>query len=358
MMQEPERSTYIPDSVFKKTRSQTKKSTPTYDYPAAVLAAEAQMDIMWLPTEPKVEKDLHCIKTVLTKPQLHGVMTTLKLFTLYEQVAGNEYWGGRFKRMFPRPDFLRMGSAFANTEINVHSPFYQRIDELLGLNTDEFYSSFTEEPVLKARMDFLDDAISDKDDLKSIATFSLVEGAILYSSFAYLMSYQSPGHNLLANMHAGLTFSVKDENLHSEGGAWAFRNLLAEKMELGLISKPEIMKLKHSIQDAATQIYVHESKIIDMIYTEGDEGHPVTANDLRSFVRHRINLGLSQLDMEPIFDTRKSPIEIWFYEMIGGDIQHDFFAKIGSSYNRNWSRSDFRWVIGGLNGRTWEECNE
>jgi len=340
-----------------KVRCQTKKSTPTYDYPAAVLAAEAQADIMWLPTEPKVEKDLHCIKTMMSPSQVHGVMSTLKLFTLYEQVAGNEYWGGRFKRMFPRPDFLRMAMCNANVEVNVHSPFYQRIDELLGLNTDEFYSSFTDDPVLKARMDFLDEVISGKSDLLSVAVFSMVEGSILYSSFAYLMSYQTEGWNYLANMHAGLTFSVKDENLHSEGGAWTFRTLLSEKLEAEIITDEDIMLLKHEIQDAATQIYMHECKIIDMTFSEGHD-HPVTADDLRSFVRHRINLCLRQLDMEPIFPEVKSPIEGWFYKMIGGDIQHDFFVKIGSSYNRNWSRTAFRWVEGGLLGRTWEECNE
>ena len=63
-------------------KCQTKKFIPTYDYPAAVQAAEAQAEIFWLPTEPKVEKDLHCLKTELSPAQLHGVMTTLKLFTL------------------------------------------------------------------------------------------------------------------------------------------------------------------------------------------------------------------------------------------------------------------------------------
>jgi len=247
--------------------------------------------------------------------------------------------------------------SFANVEVNVHSPFYQRIDELLGLNTDDFYSSFTDDPVLKARMDFLDEAISDKNDLKSVAIFSMVEGSILYSSFAYLMSYQTEGWNYLTNMHAGLTFSVKDENLHSEGGAWAFRNLLSEKIEAGLMSEQDIMLLKHEIQDAATQIYMHECKIIEMTFAEGDD-HPVTADDLRSFVRSRINLCLSQLDMESIFPNVKSPIEGWFYDMIGGDVQHDFFVKIGSSYNRNWSRTEFTWTKGGLNGMAWEEIND
>jgi ribonucleotide reductase beta subunit family protein with ferritin-like domain len=185
----------------------------------------------------------------------------------------------------------------------------------------------------------------------------MVEGSILYSSFAYLMSYQTEGWNYLTNMHAGLTYSVKDENLHSEGGAWAFRNLLNEKLEAGLITDHEIMQLKHDIQDAATQIYLHESKIIDLAYAEGDD-HPVKAQDLRSFVRHRVNVCLKQLDMQPIFSEEVSPVEDWFYKMIGGDVQHDFFVKVGSAYNRNWSKTEFKWVVGGLQGRTWEEIYE
>lgn len=330
---------------------QTPKSIPTYDYPAAVLAAEAQADIFWLPDEPKVEKDLHCIKTELSPAELHGVMTTLKLFTLYEQVAGNEYWGGRFKRMFPRPDFRRMATAFSNMELNVHSPFYQRVDELLGLDNDEFYSSFTDDPVLKSRMDFLDDAISGEDDLESVAVFSMVEGAILYSSFAFLMSFQANTKNAIANIHSGLTFSVKDENLHSEGGAWAFRTLLKEKEEAGYADHEDLYA---RIRLAAGKIYHHEEQIIEMIFEMGGISG-ITASDLRLFVKHRINLCLVQLGLEPMFVEAKSPIEDWFYKMIGGDVQHDFFAKIGSSYNRNWSRTEFLWVVGGLNGRTFED---
>jgi ribonucleotide reductase beta subunit family protein with ferritin-like domain len=337
---------------------QTPKSIPTYDYEAPVIAAEAQHDIFWLPTEPKVEKDLHSIKTEIAPAALHGIMTGLKLFTLYEQVAGNEYWGGRFKRMFPRPDFRRMAHAFSNVEINVHSPFYQRVDELLGLNTDEFYSSFTDDPVLKSRMDFLDNVISGEDDLLSVGVFSMVEGAILYSTFAFLMSFQANGNNYIANIHSGLTFSVKDENLHSEGGAWAFRTLLAEKIEAGLMSTEDVYHLHLDIRNAARKIYLHECAIIDKMFSEGPiKG--ILKEDLIQFVKSRINLCLDQLEVSHLFDlTNPNPVADWFYKMIGGDIQHDFFVKIGSSYNRNWSPTAFTWTQGGLLGRTWEEINE
>jgi ribonucleotide reductase beta subunit family protein with ferritin-like domain len=266
-------------------------------------------------------------------------------------VAGNEYWGGKFQRIFPRPDFQRMGAKFADIELNVHMPFYQRIDELLGLNTDEFYSNFTDDETLSSRMDFLDEIVSSKDDLASVAVFSMVEGSILYSSFAFLMHFQANTKNKLQNMHAGLTFSVKDENLHSEGGAWAFRTLLQEKEADGWLGHKELFA---AINYSAMAIYDHESRIIDMIFEQG-EISGITADDLKLFVMHRIDLCLSNLGMEPLYSAAKSPIQDWFYDMIGGDVQHDFFAKIGSSYNRNWSRTEFQWVIGGLNDREYDE---
>jgi ribonucleoside-diphosphate reductase beta chain len=325
-----------------KVRCQTPKKIPTYDYPVAVEAAEAQHEIFWLPTEPKVEKDLHCIKTELTEAEYHGVITTLKLFTLYEQVAGNEYWGGRFKRMFPRPDFQRMAAAFANVEVNVHAPFYQRVDEILGLNTDEFYNSFTDDPILKARMKFLEDCVRDKEDLYSVGVFSMIEGCILYSSFAFLMHFQAEGKNKIPNTHSGLTFSSKDENLHSEGGAWAFNTLLSELREQGYTDE-EYDKLRTRLLEAATAIYEHECHIIDMVFSKGAiKG--ITAKQMKHFVESRIDLCLQQVNIDPVYKPKYNPIAKWFYNMLGGDTQHDFFAKLGSSYNRNWSESGFVWV--------------
>ncbi len=326
-------------------RCQTPKDIPTYDYAAAIEAVEAQHDIFWLPSEPKVEKDLHSIKTELTEAEYHGVITTLKLFTMYEMVAGHEYWGGRFKRMFPRPDFRRMGACFANVELNVHAPFYQRVDEILGLNTDEFYTSFTDDPILKARMKFLDKAVSDKDDLYSVGTFSMVEGGILYSSFAFLMHFQAEGKNLITNIHSGLTFSAKDENLHANGGAWAFRTLLEEKQALGYGG---LDNLKKRLYNAAKAIYEHECHIIDMIFSKGAiKG--ITAHQMKNFVQSRMDLCLENLGLDKIYNPTYNPIAKWFYQMIGSDAQHDFFSKLGSSYNRNWSETGFIWQVGGIN---------
>ncbi len=327
---------------MKKVRCQTPKHTYTMDYPAAIQAAEEQMNIFWLPTEPEVEKDLHCLKTELTESELHGVTVMLRSFTKNEITIGNEYWGGRFKQMFPRPDFQRMANCFSFFEINVHAPFYARVDELLGLNTDEFYSQH--DPVLDAKMDFLDQAVADKEDLYSLGVFSMVEGAVLYSSFSFMKHFQVEGKNKLTNMDSGISFSVKDENLHSEGGAWAFRILLQELREEGyyLETSEEWKSLVARLYEAADVILQHETALSEDMFSKGPIKN-ITANQMVHFVESRLDLCLSNLSLDKKYKPSYNPIAKWFYKSIGGNMSHDFFAKLGSAYNREWTEKRFSW---------------
>ena len=84
--------------------------------------ANEQLKIFWLPDEVNVEKDVHDVLTNLSEAEKHGVITTLKLFSLYETHAGSEYWGGRFKSMFDGAEFHRMASVFSMFELAVHAP--------------------------------------------------------------------------------------------------------------------------------------------------------------------------------------------------------------------------------------------
>ena len=54
----------------------------TVNYPQAVKFADTQLGIFWLPEEIKVEKDVHDILVNMTEAERHGVITTLKLFTM------------------------------------------------------------------------------------------------------------------------------------------------------------------------------------------------------------------------------------------------------------------------------------
>jgi ribonucleotide reductase beta subunit family protein with ferritin-like domain len=294
---------------------------------------DQQQDILWTEKEINVEKDIQDIKVNMTDSEAHGVITTLKLFTLYELKAGVDYWGGRVMNQSRRADIQRLCSCISYVELNVHAPFYNKLNEALNLNTDEFYSSYKEDVTLSARMDFVGKSIGSKDPLLSAGIFSMVEGAILYSAFAYLLHFQSAGKNKLLNVCRGIKFSVRDENLHAVAGAKYFNEMLKE-------SGREVPTAE--LLQAAEELKVHEYEIIDKLFEKGPvEG--ITAEQLKIFVNHRLNVCLGALGVTPPFDESNNVIKEWFYDGINAVQFHDFFTGIGNEYNRDWDQESFTW---------------
>src|SRR5690606_8254481 len=166
---------------------------PAYivQYPEAVAFAEQQMSVFWPYYEIKVEKDVHDILTNLTEAERHGVITTLKLFTQYELIIGDEYWNVVGK-MFNKPaDIHRMTSTFSFFELGIHAPFYSTINEALGLANDEFYSEYTRDEILADRIKTLHYWANPERPPEFLAALAFAEGVILYSSFAFLKHFQS-----------------------------------------------------------------------------------------------------------------------------------------------------------------------
>jgi len=300
--------------------------------------ANQQLKIFWFPDEIKVEKDIQDVLVNCTEAEKHGVITTLKLFSLYETHAGDEYWGKRYKEIFEGAEFHRMASVFSMFELAVHAPFYNKINELLHINTPEFYLSYLEDPVLKERIEHIGQMIDHPDPLVSLAAFSMVEGVILYSNFAYLKHFQSQGKNKLLNISRGINFSLRDENLHSIAGAWSFRHLLAKSN----LSDDQKETLEMIIRIIVRKIYEHECRIIDKIFEKGKiDG--ITDIQLKHFVQSRINLCLSQLGYEKEYDVKYNPIAEHFYKAINDYSFNDVFSGIGNQYHRDWDEESFIW---------------
>ena len=322
-----------------KVRIQQDTSSFVVRYPQAIEFAKLQEKVFWKAEEIEVEKDIQDMKVNMTDSEYHGVVTTLKLFTLYELIAGDEYWGGRFKRMFPRPDLHRMASTFAYTELGIHAPFYNKINQALMLDTDEFYTDYVNNPVLKERMSFVDNIVNNSDDLVSIGAFSLVEGAVLYSAFAYLKSFQANGKNKILNTVSGINFSVRDEDLHGLGGAWAFNTLLNERKLAGVKSFEDVYS---KIKEASEQLLEHEYKIVDMIFEKGDIPN-LNKNDMKVFVKSRINICLSRLGIKTKQIKEPNSIAEWFYNDINMQKFGDIFVAISGDYNQNWNEKKLIW---------------
>lgn len=315
-----------------------KKDAYVFDYKEPIEFANTQMGIFWTADEIDVSKDIQDIRVNMSDAESHGVITTLKLFTLYELFAGNEYWGGVITKWFPRPEIQRMASCFSFFELNVHAPFYNKLNEALGLDTEQFYTSYVDDAVLKSRMDFIDNLVSSDDKLLSVGAFSMVEGAILYSNFAFLKHFQAQGKNKLNNVVAGINFSVRDENIHSEAGAWLYRTLLQESE----LTAEALQEHQTKLISGAKTIHEHESRIIDMIFEKGSI-KDITATQLKHFVESRLDLCLKNLGIDPIFKPSYNPVASWFYKGINSIQFHDFFSRVGNEYNRNWNEEKFVW---------------
>ena len=314
---------------------------PVEEYKEPIKFADDQLKIFWLADEIKVEKDIQDILTNFTEAEKHGAITTLKLFSLYETHAGSEYWNGRYRKMFDGAEFHRMASVFGMFELAVHAVFYNKINQLLHLDTPEFYLSYLDNPTLKARIEHISSIIDDEDELVSLAGFSMVEGAILYSAFAFLKHYQSQGKNKLMNVVRGINFSVRDENIHSVAGAWSFK---LKKQQRNLSDEQE-GALYQKVKTCALTLYEHEKEIAKMTFEKGKiEG--ITETQVVNFVESRINECLLQLGYPKMFEVTYNPIATWFYSGINNYTFNDFFSGMGREYSRNWDESAFTWNKG------------
>lgn len=308
-------------------------------YPEFAALADEQSHAYWPWNEPAVDNDIQDLRTKLTSGELNGITTVLKLFTIYERKVGEDYWSGRIARTFGRPEINRMATMFSAVEGNSHAPFYNKVNEVLYLDDEAFYTSWKESEELSRRIQFVGKSVSDPDDAKSFAAFTFIEGAVLYSSFAFLKHFQAQecGKDLMRNICRGVDLSVADEHHHSIGGAMLFQTLCREMKEK--YGEDVRAKLKNDIINMARQVFDHESGIIDLVFAEPIDG--ITADELRVFVQSRINLCLENLGYEPIFEIASNPIADWFYRTINAKKFHDFFTGSGSEYNINWDREGF-----------------
>lgn len=311
---------------------------PVYDDKQVIDFAEKQLSIFWLPDEIKVEKDVQDVLTNFTEAEKHAVIETLRLFSIYETHVGDEWWSGRFKKMFGTADWHRMAAVFSMFELAVHAPFYNKINELLYINTPEFYQSYQYDKALSDRVTHIDHIINTGDDATALGGFCMVEGVILYSSFAFLKHYQSQGKNKLMNVVRGINFSVRDEALHAKATAYAFRVKTKD------CTKEELVAMRERLKEVADILLEHEKAIIAKMFSKGKiEG--ITALQLENFVKSRINECFRDMGFEKVHEIDYNPVSGWFYKGINDYQFNDFFTGSGKEYNRNWDETGFVWGV-------------
>jgi ribonucleoside-diphosphate reductase beta chain len=293
-----------------------------------------QAQAFWLHTEIPMSGDVKDWNEKLTDSEKNLVGNILLGFAQTE-CAVSDYWTQKVVSWFPKHEIQQMAMMFGSQE-TIHAVAYSYLNETLGL---ENFEAFLHEPATADRFDNL--VTYDGNDPvgigRSLAIFSaFAEGVSLYSAFAVLYSFQL--RNLLKGIGQQMKWSVRDESLHSRMGCQLFRHMCAENKNLLEECREDVIKAAETMLEA-------EERYIDKMFEQGDIEN-LKSNDLKQFIRKRLNEKLSELgyfDLGQYFaynEKRASNLD-WFYHLTGGHTHTDFFAVRPTDYSKANEGEDF-----------------
>jgi ribonucleotide reductase beta subunit family protein with ferritin-like domain len=320
----------------------SKIETPTDSYvthyPWAVEMAITQQSLFWPAEELGVEDDEQDFRTNLTEGELHGILYAQSVITQYElMIGGDEFWGGKMAKLFPRPEIQRLCACIANVELGSHAPFYDITNKVLNKATDEFYTQWKGDPLLAERIAFITECSEADDALEVSAAVAFLEGAVLFTVLGFFKGFNSRGFNFIPHFVSGIDGSTKDENFHSIASANLFRQCKLERQANGVHGTRKNNILTGKIVKMAQCVYDHELAIIDKMFEVG-ENRVVKKEELVGFLEDRINVVMARLELQPMFDRKQGVISGWFYQQLSTVKVPDFFAATQLQYTRNWSK--------------------
>ena len=304
-----------------------------FEYPQAYDYWLKQQQAHWLHTEVPMANDVSDWKSNMKAHEKNVVGQILKGFAQTETVV-NDYWSTLVTKWFRKPEVIMMGTTLGSSE-TIHAEAYSLLNEQLGL--DDF-SEFLEDEATMAKIESLMNVRDNHDGTpnwheraKSLAIFSaFTEGVNLFSSFAVLLSFKM--RNKLKGVGQIVEWSVRDESLHSNAGCWLFRTLMEEH------PKFKTKKLVKEIEEAAELAMKLEFDFIDKVFELGDLEN-LTKDELKNFIKHRINTKMKDLGLDPIVpsaDIDKGALKTmkWFDAVIAGKQHTDFFASRVTNYSK------------------------
>jgi len=290
-----------------------------------------QAQAFWLHTEIPMSGDVKDWKEKLT-PEEKNLVGNILLGFAQTECAVSDYWTQKVVGWFPKHEIQQMAMMFGSQE-TIHAVAYSYLNETLGL---ENFEAFLQDEATMERFDNLVayEGNDKKEIAKSLAVFSaFAEGVSLYSAFAVLYSFQM--RNLLKGIGQQMKWSVRDESLHSKMGCHLFRHMCKEDDTL-------LDDCKQTILDAANSMHDAEMKYIDKMFEMGDIEN-LKANDLKQFIKKRLNEKLMELGYEGVFEYDKASADNlnWFYHLTGGHTHTDFFAIRPTDYSKANEGEDF-----------------
>src|SRR5271168_577187 len=247
-----------------------------FRYPWAYEAWQKQQQVHWLPEEVPLADDVKDWKQKLTAAERNLLTQIFRFFTQADVEVNNCYMK-KYAQVFQPTEVQMMLSAFSNME-TIHIAAYSHLLDTIGMPEIE-YSAFLRYKQMKDKYDYMQGFSCDGpvEIARTLAVFgAFTEGLQLFASFAMLMNF--PRFNKMKGMGQIVSWSVRDETLHTQSIIKLFKTFVEENPEVWT------KDLQDEITSACKTIVAHEDAFIDLAFGIGGiEG--LTAQDVKNYIR-------------------------------------------------------------------------
>ena len=303
------------------------KADPIYKpfrYPWAYDAWLTQQRIHWLPEEVPLADDVKDWRNKLSDAEC-SLLTHIFRFFTQSDVEVNNCYMKHYSQVFKPTEVQMMLSAFSNME-TVHIAAYSHLLDTLGIPETE-YQAFLKYKEMKDKYDYMQEwGVSTKRDIaKTLAVFGgFTEGLQLFASFAILMNF--PRFNKMKGMGQIVSWSVRDESLHTASIIKLFRTFISENEEIW------DEELQRDLYVACSTVIDHEDAFIELAFELGGvEG--IDAEGVKKYIRYIADRRLMQLGLQPMHQIEKNPFP-WLDEILNGVEHANFFENRSTEYSR------------------------
>jgi len=295
-----------------------------FKYPWAYDAWLQQQRVHWLPEEVPLADDVKDWHRTLSDSERNLLTHIFRFFTQADVEVNNCYMK-HYSQVFKPTEVLMMLSAFSNIE-TVHVSAYSHLLDTIGMPETE-YSAFLKYQQMKDKYDYMKEfgVSTNRDIAKTLAMFgAFTEGLQLFASFAILLNF--PRFNKMKGMGQIVTWSVRDESLHTASIIKLFRTFIHEN--------PEIWndEFQRDLYVACETVLHHEDAFIDLAFEMGGiEG--LEGREIKQYIRYIADRRLIQLGLQPVYRIEKNPLP-WMEEMLNGVEHANFFENRATEYSK------------------------
>jgi ribonucleoside-diphosphate reductase beta chain len=230
-----------------------------------------------------------------------------------------------------------MLAAFSNME-TIHVQAYSHLLDSIGMPECE-YQAFLNYKEMKDKWDYMQlfGGESVQEIALTLALFSaFTEGLQLFASFAMLMNF--PRFNKMKGMGQIVTWSVRDETLHTLSMIRLFRTIIDEHPSIWTPG------FQQKIQMVCQTVVEHEDAFVDLAFEMGPvEG--LTRQEIKAYIRYVADRRLQQLGLEPLYNLSENPLP-WMDEMMNGMEHTNFFENRSTEYSKAATQGSWEEAFG------------